>query len=247
MKTDTRPTLQPGAAPLTKASLRRGLIEGCTDANADALAQMVDPDTLLAIVYPPLLASEAAVEYAGRVADLCAARRIGAFKKPCRELRRIAASYRRRMLADLRTEVHDTLERHFRAFTALGGTDVQTLWFTVNQELKTRYPHLADYELPTEVLVAESLARYALSCDARSSRALSDFTGRALGGVNPLASALLRVLPDMHRELRIDGATMVERAMRVIDNKMQSLNFLIYEEEPLPNPAAPPRPSLGRS
>ena len=220
------PARQPGCL-LTRASLRRGLIEGCTDANAVALGRMIDPDTLLSIVYPPLLASEAAVDYALRVAGLCAARRIAEFKKQSRELRRIAAQYRRYMLADLKTEVYATLERHFRAFTAHSDTDVQTLWFTVNQALKTRYPRLADYELPTEALVAESLTRYALACDARAYQSLSALTGKNLGGVNHLASALLAVFPAMHAGLRIDGAPMVEMAVRVIDNRMREMEFLV--------------------
>ena len=212
---------------LTRAALRRSIIEGCIDANAEALRQLINPDTLLSLVYPPLLASEAALGYAVRVADLCAARRIAEFRKQSRELRRIAGEYRHYMLADLKTEVYAVLERHFRDFTAHSGTDVQTLWFTVRQELLTRYPRLADYDLPTEVLMAESLARYALSCDARASLALSVHTGKALSGVNHMASALLRVLADMHRGLSIDGAPMVAMAVRVIDNRMREMKFLI--------------------
>lgn len=210
----------------TSVTARRTFMPG-SDADPDQLLQLFTPDELLHLIYPPLLATEAALHYATRIADLCAARRLEGTKRTCRELREAVRTYKRQQLTDLNSVAFETLQRHFDLFLGHCGSDVQTLWFTVNQELKTRYPHLADYDLATEVMVCMSLADYAVRCDTRTALALSDRTGLSLGGVNYTAASLRKTLKSMVKGLSIDGAPMVELAVKVIDCKMKDLDFLL--------------------
>ena len=218
----------PCPSPLTAAAHRRAFEAGA-ETDPDALLSLFRPDELLALVYPPLLATEAALHYAGRTADLCAALRLP-LRRECRELREVVRSYRRHMMADLRSDVFELLKSHFDLFLGHCGGDVQTLWFTVNQALKTRYPRLSRYNVATEVLVTQALADYAVRCDTAAARTLSDRTGRTLGGVNYAAAALARITSTMARGLSVDGAPMVEMAVRVIDNKMKEMEFLMKNE-----------------
>lgn len=213
----------------TSVTARRSFMPGA-DTDPDQLLQLFTPDELLHLIYPPLLATEAAVHYATRIADLCAARRLEGVKKQSRALREAVRTYKRRQLADLHAVAFDALQRHFGLFLGHCGGDVQTLWFTVNQALKTRYPRLAEYELATEVMVCMSLTDYAVRCDTRTARVLSDHTGLSLGGVNYMAASLHKILKGMVRGLSIDGAPMVEMAVKVIDNRMKELEFLVDKD-----------------
>lgn len=212
----------------TSITARRTFMPGA-DADPDQLLQLFTPDELLHLIYPPLLATEAALHYATRIADLCAARRLEGTKKTCRALREAVRSYKRQQLTDLHAVAFDALQRHFDFFLGHCGNDVQTLWFTVNQALKTRYPHLSSYELATEVMVCLSLADYAVRCDTRTAQALSNRTGLSLGGVNYMAASLRTTLKSMVQGLSIDGAPMVELAVKVIDNRMKELEFLLAD------------------
>lgn len=212
--------------PTTNATARRAFLSG-SEAAPDQLLQLFTPDELLSLIYPPLLATEAALHYADRIADLCAARRTEGTKRTVRALRDIVRTYQRRQLSDLHADVFAELQRHFNLFLEACGGDVQTLWFTVNQELKTRYPHLADYALATEAMVCMSLASYAIRCEARTARLIGERIGGTFQGTSPVASSLHRAAAELTRGLSIDGAPMVELAVRVIDNRMKELEFLL--------------------
>ena len=210
----------------TSVTVRRSFMSG-SDADPDQLLQLFTPDELLHLIYPPLLATEAALHYATRIADLCAVRRLEGTKKTCRELRDVVRTYKHQQFTDLHAVAFESLQRYFDLFLGHCSSDVQTLWFTVNQELKTRYPELSDYELATEVMVCMSLADYAVRCDTRTAFALSYRTGLPLGGVNYIAASLRTTLKNIVQGLSINGAPMVELSVKVIDNRMKELEFLL--------------------
>ena len=119
------------------------------------------------------------------------------------------------------------LEDQLEDFLAGAGWDVQCLWFTVNQELKKRYPELnAEYDLLTPLYVCISLMDFTRQKESEYADLLEERTGiRPAFQEQKSVKKLRAALNEISGKYSLDATPMIKLAIAVINNRLQELVF----------------------
>lgn len=176
------------------------------------------------MAYIPVLLTKAAFRYAEMVATMCAQNRLP-YVKEVREIRKAIGEYHSQSFGNISSKALLALENETEEFFDMASTDVQTLWFVVNQELKTRYPELdKEYDLLTYLCIGIAMLRYVrkfeIASDTMLSRRMGEHMCCAPNKYSLVVWKMLEKIADNHK---VDGSDMINLSLRIIRKKADEL------------------------
>jgi hypothetical protein len=238
------PTVRPGFSALefAKAVLPRGE-QGAKDVHEAifraecaretmALAKSLTRDECLQATLTPLIIAEVAVYYAGRTVETARNMKLEQYKKTSRRVREVVTLYHEMMQRDLTARHVGEIADMATGFVAAHGSDFQVFWFTVNGELKRKYPKLPHDEVRTLAcitsILVKCLERYNLDADAliEEKAGLSKLTI-----LNPCIRSLEHVMHEYIGEgVNIDIRGNVELCMKIFNKNAKNITFNLPDE-----------------
>lgn len=178
------------------------------------------------IAYIPIVISNAALHYTGKIADFCAKNRMP-FIKEVRTIRNESKAFVEQATGSVSHDTYNQLKKQTDEFFYSTKANLYTLYFTVRNEFLKRFPNLDnEYDLYTDVYIAHSLFRY-----------VRDFQDKAEKHMSEVCGVTIKTDPDPHimkiwkcLDIITDGYTlgkseMIELALKVISNKIDEHIF----------------------
>lgn len=178
------------------------------------------------IAYIPIVISNAALHYTGKIADFCAKNRMP-FIKEVRTIRNESKAFVEQATGSVSHDTYYQLKKQTDEFFYSTKANLYTLYFTVRNEFLNRFPNLDnEYDLYTDVYIAHSLFRY-----------VRDFQDKAEKHMSEVCGVTIKTDPDPHimkiwkcLDIITDGYTLgkseiIELALKVISNKIDEHVF----------------------
>lgn len=175
------------------------------------------------IAYIPIILTKAAFQFADFIRRQCVEQRL-AYVKESRAIRQALHDYERETLGQVNAGVMDTLEKQVGHFFEEAGTNVQTLWYVVNSELKKRYPELSSYDLLTNIYVCVSILDYVRRFESSADHIIRQRTGMPYASVQNCQSADIRnACLSIADRYKVERTDMINLAIRVIALKIDAM------------------------
>lgn len=129
------------------------------------------------IAFVPTIIAELAWIYAEKTLKYAADNRISETKKLCRAVKEVRAEYLDFMAKDLDRAHITHIQTQTNKFMEECSRDFTILWFTVNQELKKKFPDLCHIDMRTDAFISEIFCR----CHYEHNKRMSDVIRKKLG------------------------------------------------------------------
>ena len=188
--------------------------------------KVLTPQEAIRIAYYPIITGKAAFRHAFVLRQICIDRRLP-YARQSRIIKESYEEWNKYYTDIVDKETMDKLEDQLEDFLACAGWDVQCLWFTVNQELKKRYPELnAEYDLLTPLYVCISLMDFTRQKESEYADLLEERTGiRPAFPEQKSVKKLRTALDEISGKYSLDATPMIKLAIAVINNRLQELVF----------------------
>ena len=193
------------------------------------LEEMLDKfsaEEALKIAYLPIILTQVAFRFATSVADECAQRKLD-YKKQVRAIREHSKEYISNIVGGDQVDLINSLENQMCAFLGTAGNDVQTLYFCINQELKTKYPELTEYNLLTNIYICQALCTYVRMKEIRYDQLIRDRLNAPYNSIiNKDALAVCKALQEIAGNYKISLHTQfINTAVTMIGIKIDNMDF----------------------
>lgn len=129
------------------------------------------------IAFVPTIIAELAWIYAEKTLKFAAENRISETKKLSRAVRAVRADYIDFMAKDLDREHITHIQTQSKKLMEECARDFTILWFSVNQELKSKFPDLAHLDMRTDAFISEIFCR----CHYEHNKRMTEFIRDKLG------------------------------------------------------------------
>lgn len=188
--------------------------------------KVLTPQEAIRIAYYPIITGKAAFRHAFDLRQICIDRRLP-YARQSRIIKESYEEWNKYYTDIVDNDTMKKLEDQLEDFLAGAGWDVQCLWFTVNQELKKRYPELnAEYDLLTPLYVCISLMDFTRQKESEYADLLEERTGiRPAFPEQKSVKKLRAALNEISGKYSLDATPMIKLAIGVINNRLQELVF----------------------
>ena len=188
--------------------------------------KVLTPQEAIRIAYYPIITGKAAFRHAFDLRQTCIDRRLP-YARQSRIIKESYEEWNKYYTDIVDNDTMKKLEDQLEDFLAGAGWDVQCLWFTVNQELKKRYPELnAEYDLLTPLYVCISLMDFTRQKESEYADLLEERTGiRPAFPEQKSVKKLRAALNEISGKYSLDATPMIKLAIAVINNRLQELVF----------------------
>lgn len=181
------------------------------------------------IAYVPIILTKAAFQFADFIRRQCIENRLP-YQKESRIIKQSLQDYERETLGQVNTEVMETLEKQVDYFFEEASSNVQTLWYVVNSELKKKYPELSSYDLLTNIYVCISILDYVRKFESSADYIIRQRTSIPYASVQNKQSIDVRnaclTIADRYK---VQKTNMINLAMRTIAIKIDKIVLEVTE------------------
>lgn len=175
------------------------------------------------MVYLPIVLTKSAMEYARFARQICVEKRLN-FNRQCREIRWALDEYERRNIYHYRTMHGDELAEKVEYFFDEADNSLQTLWYTIKNQLAKQYPEVGNYDLLANIYMAVILLDYVGKLECAISRKIRQRTGKPYAARIPKECAdLRRALMSIAGAYRMDHTGTLRTAIIALANKANSM------------------------
>lgn len=143
------------------------------------------------MVYLPIILTKSAMEYANFARSICVEKRLS-FNRQCREIRWALDEYERRNTYHYRIIHGEELQEKVEEFTDLADHSLQTLWYTIKNQLAKQFPTVGNYDLLANIYMAVILLDYVCKLECAISRDIRRRTGKPFTARIPKECIILR-------------------------------------------------------
>ena len=175
------------------------------------------------MVYLPIILTKSAMEYASFARQICVEKRL-TFNKQCRVIRWALDEYDRRNTYHYRTMQDGNLSEKVEYFFDEADNSLQTLWYTIKNQLAKQYPDVGNYDLLANIYMAVVLLDYVGKLECAISRKIRQRTGKPYAARIPKECAdLRRALMSIAGAYRMDHTGTLRTAIIALANKANSM------------------------
>lgn len=175
------------------------------------------------MVYLPIVLTKSAMEYARFARQICVEKRLN-FNRQCREIRWALDEYERRNIYHYRTMHGDELSEKVEYFFDEADNSLQTLWYTIKNQLAKQYPEVGNYDLLANIYMAVVLLDYVCKLECAISRQIRQRTGKPYAARIPKECAdLRRALMSIAGAYRMDHTGTLRTAIIALANKANGM------------------------
>lgn len=175
------------------------------------------------MVYLPIILTKSAMEYASFARQICVEKRL-TFNKQCRVIRWALDEYDRRNTYHYRTMQDGNLSEKVEYFFDEADNSLQTLWYTIKNQLAKQYPDVGNYDLLANIYMAVVLLDYVCKLECAISRQIRQRTGKPYAARIPKECAdLRRALMSIAGAYRMDHTGTLRTAIIALANKANGM------------------------
>lgn len=180
------------------------------------------------IAFVPLIITEVAWHYALKVVKYAADNRIDEVKKLSRTVRTLREEYISTCRKDLNNKHIEEMENAAENFVSLCSKDLMLLFFSLNNELKKRWPDYAFLDMRTDACIAIIM----LQLLKEHNRRMDELMARKLGGDvpsyrNPINDKLWSCMEAYASPCEFKFEGHVETSMKIIRKKFNQIDFVV--------------------
>ena len=195
----------------------------------NGLLQAFTVEEALKIAYIPIILTKSAFEYADFARQICVAKRLP-HAKESRVIKEASAEYDREILYELREEAKEGLEAKMDYFFDEAEKEIQTLWYSINGELKKEYPELANYDLLTNIYTAVAILDYVRKFERAAAVEIMRRTGTGYACTDNKHSIQVRnALLSIAGKYTMKNTGMLKLAIRVLAIKVDGMIKVEYD------------------
>lgn len=197
--------------------------------NIPEIMQHLSMQEVLKMAYVPPIIAEIVFKYVDQLCQYCADNRVGN-KKETRALKEAVKEYKYTLYRDIDKRVLNRLLSQVEEFFGLVSWDMTTLYYGVNQALKTQYPELKDYELLTYANMILSLTDYLGHFLVEMGELHLQRTGRRCRtGYDPNISKICKVCNQITKDYRLQYTDNTLLSIKIIGKKINEIDFVISD------------------
>lgn len=196
----------------------------------DALA-MLETFTFkenMLMAYVPLIITEVAWHYALKVVNEAAQNRISDFKRLSRKVKSLRENYLQNCTKDLTKQDIERIIESAKAFINSCGNDFSIMFYSVNNELKKKWPDCHYLDIRTDACIAQSMIKLLFLHNERMDKLVE----RKLGGKmpsyrNPINEALLDCMRQYAFPAQVEFTGNMRLSMQIIHKKFNAIDFVV--------------------
>ncbi len=197
---------------------------GSNEFPIDKIMKSFTPKETIRIAYIPTIIGNVCIKYAKALADYCASHQLP-YKKEVREIRTSCKDYYAGAIYMVTASTLKKLEEQTDYFFSEAGSDVNTLYWVIRQEIMKNYPN-TDYDLPTYAYMYFCLFAYIQKFQATTDAEIKKRTHTSFYfPMDPHLASIKANMEKITSNSRIDRTEMIERACKVIANRIDQLIF----------------------
>ena len=194
-----------------------------TELTEDDLLRHFTLSEALKMAYLPVILTKSAFDYANFARSICVEKRLD-FNRQCREIRQAFEDYDKRYLYLVRHETLGMLRDKVEAFFDEADNSLQTLWYTIKNQLAKQFPDLRNYDLLANIYMAVALLDYVRKFEAVAGQEIRRRTGAAyVSMVSPESVRVRRMLMQIAGAYRMEDPDALRTAIRALALKADKM------------------------
>lgn len=192
---------------------------------ASLMREKLTTDEQMKVAFVPLIIQHIIFDYAGNFTKCAADNKVDAYKKHSRAIRQLHTDILNDMRRDLDGRHMAKIVTESDRFIQACARDMLILYFSVNGEVKKRYPR-TNAELYTYAFITLELIKYMESYVWR----MNDFLAEKIGTrddavLNPFVADLRKVMRLVVGDMAIDVSGHVATCVKIFDKQIKSIGF----------------------
>ena len=204
-------------------------VQQVKDITVEDMMQMFTLEESLRIAYIPSILAEVAFRYIEQIHAISREKRLDN-KKECRIIRECVKEYQYTLYNGINKEVLDNLFTQIGKFFDMVSWDITTLYYSINQELKKRYPELKDYEFLTYLNMVIAIIDYMRSFERKMDKVIQERTGRPFASItNPNITKIRDVCNMLANRWHIDFTPIINLSITIIGKKLNDIEFVVTD------------------
>lgn len=182
------------------------------------------------IAYIPIILTKSAFQYADFARRICVEKRLK-FNKESRSIRQAFEDYNRHTLCLLAAETRDMLASQVDNFFDEADNYLQTLWYTIKNQLMKQFPDIGNYDLLSNIYMAVALLDYVHKFERAAGMEFHRRTGADYMSMVTTESVQVReALMSIAGLYQMDGTEMICSAIRAIALKTDKMVHVVRNQ-----------------
>ena len=204
-------------------------VQPVEDITVEDMMKMFTLEESLQMAYIPSILAEVAFRYIEQIHAISRDKRLDN-KKECRIIRECVKEYQYTLYNGIRKDTLDNLFSQIGKFFDLVSWDITTLYYSINQELKSRHPELNEYEFLTYLNMVIAIIDYMRSFERKMDKIIQERAKRPYASItNPNITRIRSVCGNLAKQYHIDFTPTINLAMTIIGKKLNELEFVVSD------------------
>lgn len=188
-------------------------------------------DKALRLAYVPVIITKIAFTYIDKVISQCVKRKLP-YSKPIREIKEHIRHYNEDLLGGVSKHSLNQLDELIKSFLDKYYLDMTSLWWSINQEIRRRYPEIEkeQSEFITAVYMPISLLKYMMSVGYSLDRMLKETMPGQTGSIVPMdVKEIQKRLEGMVTNYKLEPTPMQEQAIKTIGKRIDAIELGVID------------------
>lgn len=182
----------------------------------------------LLIAYAPLVITELSWRFAFKTVELAAHYRISELKKLSRTVKMMFEKQRGQYLKDLKPLHIKQIETQTDRFMQLSSSDLTILYFSINNELKKKFPDLSYLDLRTEACRAMVMLKFHKEHQRKMDALIKERMGYVNHYATPIHDALYDAMDAYADPATVDFSGHVATSMKILQKNIGQMDFKTF-------------------